>query len=1142
VLTCPNCGEQNPPNARFCVSCGSPLGAVPPARAEERKLVTVLFAELLGFRRTTGDLDAEDLRRVLEPFHARVARIVANHGGTLDKVMGAVALAVFGAPVAHEDDPERGIRSALKIRDAVGELDEADPHLSLSVRIGVNTGMAVVAAPGTGPQIGEAVTGDVVNTASRLQTAAGPGEILVGAQTHEATALVFDWGQHEPVRAKGKAEPLEVWTATSARGRQGVDARPDATSPFVGRRDEMALLQGAFRRAVAESTVQLVTITGEAGVGKSRLITELAEFAEEWPSLVRWRQGRSLPYGEGLSFWALGEIVKADAGILESDSPEDADAKLATSLEPYVSDPREREWLRSRLAPLAGIESAALEAPREELFNAWRRWYEALATDSPFVVVFEDLHWADDAMLAFVEHLVDWTVGLPLLVVCAARPELYDQHEAWGGGRRNSASIALPPLSTQETAMLIGALLDGAVLPPLAQAALIDRCGGNPLYAEEFVRYLRDRGRLAAEQTRTVDVADVPMPTSIHLLIGARIDALPTTEKSVLQDAAVVGKVFWPGAVEAVSGLPEDVVNRALNESVKREFVRRVRTSSFEGQQEFSFNHMLVQEAAYEQIPRSSRANRHIAVARWIRAAAGDRVLDAAELLGHHYGQALEYIRATDPERNVAGLEAATGFALMMAGDRGKRIDPARAVESFRRARAVLPPDEPERRRALLEAAEAAEDAGRLPDSERMFDEAIQEYRAAEDVLGLGEALARRARSIQRHGLAARSLLEEAVSLLETQPPGAELVRAYTRMAGHLYVSGDNDAAIAWAEKALALADELGVDEESVLALQYRGAARGQGGDRGGLADLREALRRGLELGLGTEVATTYNNLAYELWFWEGPASALPMWEEMSAFCRVRGFATLGMWAEAGKLESLFDVGRWDEILELANRMADWDRDHGPTRVSVTAYTYHSWVHLRRGEIDVAERDVEELLPRAREIGYAEFLAPALILAAEVALVRGDRTQASVLLDGFEAATERTPEYRRLYLPVAVRLLVAIGRLDDAARMVEEADGSRSKRLRLSFGSATAVLAEARGDLEDAARGYAAAADLWAGYGFVLEEARARLGLGRVLLRLGRGAEAGEPLGCARALVESLGATPLVEEVDQLLADTVATA
>ncbi|MGZ8606193.1 MAG: AAA family ATPase [Actinomycetota bacterium] len=1136
MIVCSACGGENPENARFCTSCGAPLGDA--LGREERKLVTVVFCELVGFLRGSGVTDPEDLKRVLEPYHARVGRIVANHGGTVDKLMGATVLCVFGAPVAHEDDPERGVRAAIRIREAVAELDEAESDLELSVRIGVNGGEAVVARPGVGPQIGEAVTGDVVNTASRLQTAAQPGEVLVGSSTYEATGLVFEWEEHEPVVAKGKAEPQRAWCAVASRGRSGGDLRPTSAAAFVGRRDQLALLQSAFRRSAGESTVQLVTITGEAGVGKTRLIQELSNFAEEWPGLVRWRQGRSLPYGEGLSFWALGEIVKADAGILESDSAEDAVGKLRDATEPYVKDAAERDWLRARLAPLAGVEGTTFDAPRDELFSSWRRWFEALASDSPFVVVFEDLQWADPVMLEFVEYLVDWAVGLPLLVVCAARPELFERNPAWGGGRRNSTSVSLPPLSRQETSMLLGGLLDGVVLPPQIQLDLLERCGGNPLYAEEYVRMLRDRDLIRG--TDVTEDIDVAMPSSVQQLIGARIDTLPPTEKSVLQDAAVVGKVFWSGAVEAVSGLPEDVVIRSLHESVKREFVRPIRATSWVGQEEYTFNHMLVQDVAYGQIPRAGRASRHVAVSRWLRAVAADRVFDVAELLAHHLSQALDYTRATDPTRDVTGLEGAAGAALMMAGDRAKRLDASRAIDLYRRARTVLLVGDPERRRALIESAEATEDAGRLEEAQDDYDAGIAEYRAAGDLLGLGEALARRARSVLQYSQGARSLLEESIGILDTQPAGAELARAYTRMAGHLYVAGANRESVPWAGKALALADELGVEDEAVLALQYRGAARSQLGDEGGLDDLREALRRGLELGLGSEVATTYNNLAYELWFWRGPTEALPVWEEMSAFCRVRGFATLETWAECGKLESLFDLGRWDEVAELATRLRDWGRTRGYERVIMIASTYLGWLHLRRGEYEEAALDADEVLPRAREIGYGEFIAPACMIAADLALATGDPDRARTFVREYRTATEDNREYRRLFLPTATRVLVGAGAVDEAAELVEGFGEPSSQRVLLSLRSSRAIVREARGERDAAAAEYLEVADGWAAFGFDLEEARSRIGLGRCLLALGRDEVARTELERARGLLEPLGARPLLEEIDALVVRTTA--
>jgi len=1126
MITCPNCGEQNPERARFCVACGTPLAAG--GTNEERKLVTVVFTELVSGSEPHPE-DPEELRDLLHAYQALVSRYVTSHGGTVDKFVGSVALAVFGAPVAHEDDPERGIRSALRLRDAVGELDGD----GLSLRAGITTGEAVVARPGTGPQIGEAVTGDVVNIASRLQTAASPGEILVGEPAHRATALVFEWEDHPAVVAKGKAEPLAAWSAVGSRGRFGVDLQPVATTPLIGRREELAVLESAFRRSAGDSSVQLVTITGEAGVGKSRLIQALSEFADEWPGLVRWRQGRSLPFGEGLSFWAMTEIVKADAGILDSDPSDEAARKLHESLEPYLPDAVERDWVFAALAPIAGVETSGVEVPRDELFAAWRRWFEALAEDSPFVVVFEDLQWADDAMLEFVRHLADWSVGLPLLVVCAARPELFERDPSWGGGRRNASAIGLGPLTDQETAMLLGALLEGKVLPAQTQAELIERCGGNPLYAEEFVRMLRDRA--SSQGNATAPDAQAPMPQRVEILIGARIDTLPPTEREILRDAAVVGKVFWSGALEAVSGLPEDVVVRALHESVRREFVRPTRPSSFRGQQEFAFSHMLVQEVAYGQIPRAARVDKHIAVARWLRAVAVSRVFEIAELLSHHYERALEYARSSDPGADVANLEQATGSALMMAGDRAKRLDPDRAIGFFRRAREVLAADDPERARALLEAAECAEQAGRLDEAERDFDLAVTELRNGGDPAALGEALARGAQSILRFGDAARSLLTEAIEILEAQDPGPELARAYSRMAGHLYVAGDNEGAITWADKAIALSDDLGLDDEAILALQYRGAARSQTGDRAGLDDLREALRRGLELGLGQEVATTYNNLAYELWFWEGPQAATAMWDEMAEFCRTRGFSMLVMWAKAGKLESLFDMGAWDRVVEMTEEMLGWDEAHGPTRVGLIALTYRGWVLVRRGLWDEAAATIAQALPRAREIAYPEYLAAVAMMNAEIALARGHDGDARDALDEFVAATEDHPEVRTSLLPVACRAMVALGAVDAAAELVRRTPEPNARRLRLSVASAEAVVAEAEGLLDEAAAGYEKLAPEWVDYGFGLEEARVRLGLGGSLLHLGRRDEARDELARARALAQDLGAEPISAEVDALL-------
>ena len=419
---------------------------------------------------------------------------------------------------------------------------------------------------------------------------------------------------------------MSAWQAISATSRFGVDAEAAPPTPFVGRDRELRLLQDTFERMVGESAIQLVTITGEPGVGKTRLLAEFRTWVDDRAELVYWRQGRCLPYGDGITFWALGEIVKAHAGILESDAPAEAAAKLGQA----VAGADDAEWLQDRLGPLVGLAGGG-QTDREESSRAWQRFIESIAADRPLVLLFEDLHWADDALLEFVERLVDWSSGLPILVLCTGRPELYESHPAWGGGKRNSTTVALSPLSQDETAHLIAALLEAAVLPAETQAALLDRAGGNPLYAEEYARLFLELG--SAE--------DLPLPDSVQGLIAARLDTLPPDRKGLLQDAAVIGKVFWAGALESIGERSHEDVREGLHQLARKELLRPARLSSVEGQTEFSFWHALIRDVAYGQIPRSARAAKHEAAADWLEEMAGERVADHADLLAHHTTEAL---------------------------------------------------------------------------------------------------------------------------------------------------------------------------------------------------------------------------------------------------------------------------------------------------------------------------------------------------------------------------------------------------------------------------------------------------------------------------------------------------------------------
>src|SRR5215469_10134379 len=480
MAACAACGQVNPEIARFCLACGAAVEQQQGPLGEERKVVTVLFCDLVGFTAASDRADPEDVRARIRPYHARLRQVVEGFGGTVEKFIGDAVMAVFGAPVAHEDDPERAVRAGLRILEAIADLNQEDADLSLAVRVGLESGEAVVALDAR-PERGEGmIAGDVVNTASRLQGAAPVGGVLVGPGTYASTRQVFDYQALPPVVLKGKAEPLAVFQALAPRARLGADVTRSLETPMVGRQIDLGIVTGAFQKAVQESTVQLVLVAGEPGVGKSRLVAELGSFVDSRPEQVRWRQGRCLPYGDGITFWALGEIVKAEAGILETDPPEVAAAKIDAVI---PDDAPDAPWLRSRLRPLAGL--PAPEAALEENFAAWRAFVELLAENRPTVLVFEDLHWADEALLDFVEMLADYAQGIPLLLVGTARPELHERAAGWASSARNVARVNLRPLTAAETARLITNLLGTSVLPAEVQQAISRRAGGNPLYAEE---------------------------------------------------------------------------------------------------------------------------------------------------------------------------------------------------------------------------------------------------------------------------------------------------------------------------------------------------------------------------------------------------------------------------------------------------------------------------------------------------------------------------------------------------------------------------------------------------------------------------------------------------------------------------------
>jgi class 3 adenylate cyclase/tetratricopeptide (TPR) repeat protein len=1147
VAACPVCGEDNPARARFCLNCGSALPAERELSREERKFVSVLFCDLVGFTARSDNADPEDVRATLRPYHARLRTEIERFGGTVEKFIGDAVMAVFGAPVAHEDDAERAVRSALRIIGAIAELNEERPGLELSVRIGINTGEAVVAL-GARPEEGEGiVTGDVVNTAARLQGVAPVGGVVVGQMTYRATKDLVEYEELEPVSVKGKAEPVPIWQAISARSRFGIDVEQGTRTPFVGRDNEFAVLTQTFARAVGEPSVQLVTITGEPGVGKTRLLWELRRYLDDLPDLIYWRQGRCLPYGEGVTYWALGEMVKAQAGILESDAPEAALEKLSIALAAVSDDEAERDWLRGRLAPLLGVGGIESEGggSRDESFTAWGRFLEAIAARDPLVLVFEDLHWADGPLAEFVEHLVEWSSGVPLFVVCSARPELYERYPGWGGGKRNSTTISLPPLSETDTARLLSALLEQAVLPVEVQAELLDRAGGNPLYAEEFVRMLSDRGileRHGASLRIATNGGGIPMPESVHALIGARLDTLSADRKLLLQNASVVGKVFWSGTVAAMGGVPETSVREGLHDLSRKELVRTVRTSSVQDQVEYSFWHALVRDVAYGQIPRAERATKHLAVAGWIEAAAGERVTDQSEFLAYHYEHAIELMvaagRVADDE-----LRRKAAMALGLAGERAQRLDVAKAVQFYRRAEAVLPPDDPElpvlRVRALSAASQLGETS--IDEVRTAFEVAIDHLKAGDDTVGAGTML--RDYSMFLKGVGdtevADRASDEAVALLEPLGPSPELTAAYATRAGGHMLAGRFAEWVRWTEATLELADLLGLPAYRMRGLQYRGIYRIMGGDLAGRGDLEEALRLGVELGLGYETAVAYDNLGDWVSAIEGPATGLAIYDQGIRFCERRGLGAFRAWQQAESTWRLFDLGQWDDVIALSGEVRRWHERRGRAQPVVMGGTQEARVRAYRGELERATELMDELLPAAREIRDVQTYRPALTTGALIAIAQGRSGEALALLDELEADMRGGGLNRAYGMLEGTLLARAIGDADRADRIASVEEGSAPG---WPVGTAIvlasrAEVSEAKGEFDASLSAFAEVAEVWGALGHVFHRAIALLGRARSLAALGRAPDAVAPASEAKATFDAVGARRLSAEAASLAPD-----
>jgi len=1058
----------------------------------ERKVVTVLFADLVGFTTQAEQLDPEDVEAILRPYHERLRYELERWGGTVEKFIGDAVMALFGAPVTREDDPERAVRAALSIRDWIAEEGE------LQVRIAVNTDEALVNLAAR-PEAGEGMAaGDVVNTAARLQSAAPVNGILVGETTYRATEETIEFREHDPIEAKGKEQPVSVWEVVQARARFGVDLAPEIRTQLVGREREVELLISTLARARQQRSTELVTLIGVPGIGKSRLVGELFQSIERGGELTYWRQGRSLPYGEGVSYWALGEMVKAQAGILETDSDDEVAAKLARAVEQLVDE--DADWVLAHLRPLVGQAGDATSS-QDEAFAAWRRFFEALGEDRPLVLVFEDLQWADEGLLDFVEHLADWVRDVPMLILCTARLELLERRPAWAGGKLNAANVALAPLSADETAKLIAALSDRPLLEAGAQAELLDRAGGNPLYAEQYVRMLAERGT-------TVD-----LPESVQGIIAARLDGLPPEEKAALQDAAVLGKVFWLGAL--------GVSEQRLHALQQKEFVQRARRSTVAGETEFAFRHVLVRDVAYGQIPRAERAQKHVRAAQWIESLG--RPEDHAEMVAHHYASALELARAAG--QDVGDLAVRTRAALREAGEHALTLNAlAQAEEYFRHALALTEAGEPERPRLLLQYGRVRY----LRDLEGVDEltEARESLSATGDRDGAAEASLMLADIAWQGGSRDGMLrdLEAARAFVDGGPRSRTQVAVIAEVARYEMLADRLQEALELGREALALAEELGLDDLRSHALNTIGVARGDMGDRGGFDDLEESIEIASRGNFVSDLLRGHNN-RQALYFLYGEIGRARAAEEVTLeLARHFGQQAFVRFVEVGPaVGNRYLAGEWDDALARAETILA-EAEAGKRFYSVGAmYCFRGLIRLARGDDGGAESDAERAIDHARENRDPQALHPDLSMAALLLQSAGNEQRAEETLS---EALEGLRELHRLGfaandLPSLAWVAVMRRREPELIELVER-ESFVSPWLRAT----AAVLAH----------DFRAAAEIHAEIGSPAHDAFYRLRAAEQLVREGRRAEADEELGPALAFYRSVGATRYVREGEALLA------
>jgi class 3 adenylate cyclase/tetratricopeptide (TPR) repeat protein len=924
---CPACGEPVLAGARFCAECGTALegpgaqaavdtaaAAAPAVSVSERRLVSVLFADLVGFTALSEHRDPEEVRELLSQYFDRCRALIGRYGGTVEKFIGDAVMAVWGTPVAREDDAERAVRAALALTSAVTLLGEEVGMPELRVRAGVLTGNAAVEVGAEGEGM---VLGDTVNTASRLQSIAEPGTVLVDDVTRRASeaAIAYeDAGEHQ---VKGREQPVHAWTALRVvAGAGGARRSAGLEAPFVGRERELAHVIESFEESAEQRRARLVTVVGDAGSGKSRLLWEFSKYIDGVEKLVRWHQGRCLSYGEGVAYWALAQMIRARANIAEEESPASARDKLTDAIALHVSDERERRLIEPRLAHLLGLEQRTA-SDRADLFSGWRLFFERMSDTEPVVLAFEDLQWADSGLLEFIDYLLEWSIDRPVFILALGRPELLESRPGWAPG-----AIKLAPLPDSAMRQLLDGLVPG--LPDDLAVQVLSRAEGMPLYAVETVRMLLDRGLLEQRGSRytvTGDVDELDVPETLHALAAARLDGLTPSERIVLQNAAVFGESFTPAGVAALSERPPESVTEVLDDLVGKQVLgfNDDRLSSERGQ--YHFLQGLIRTTAYATLSRKDRKSRHLAAARHLQEAWGEEAPEMAEVLAAHFLEAA----AADPDASDAPrIRASACETLADAGRRALSLAlGAEAQRAFDRA-AELAQDDATRARLLDQAARAAQLNADYQGSEERLEKAVALFESLDDTVGVARALAALAHTLYR-----QDRLDDALALSRRAVAGlpdgsAEQAAALVVLASHLSFSGDFEQALAATESALAIAEPLEDWPTVVRGFNTLANVRERSGRVEEATALRErALKLSLAQDLTSDALRSYNNLANGPLQHDRFREARDLASPGLDLAKARGHRDSEQMLAVMMATANVGLGDWDVALELIGALTD---------------------------------------------------------------------------------------------------------------------------------------------------------------------------------------------------------------------------